>query len=127
MKTLREITDHVASGFANKAGLQNSFFVNEIPADLGLSQDPQMYASVMSGLLSTLVYYSPNSCIRVTAKAFDHVIMVKVKDSNTSDIYGIEQAVQKFRPLAEMMRGSVHVTHQRKKLTTITFGFPVYN
>ncbi|HKZ64772.1 MAG TPA: hypothetical protein VJ111_00380 [Chitinophagaceae bacterium] len=121
---LRELTDRLINPYIDKAGHNKSFFVNEIPDHLQLCTDTQMFASVLSGLLSAIVSYTRDSCIRMTAKVYGSVVLLKLKDSNSSDIYGIEAEVQKFKPLAEKIRGSVHVTNQRKKLTTITFGFP---
>lgn len=122
---LREITDHLISVFANKAGLKGSFFINDVPGDLPVHSDRQTVTSVLTGVLSALVLNSRDSCIRMSAKVYGQVVLLKVKDSNSSDIDGIETEISKFKPLAEKMRGSVHVTNYRKKLTTVTFGFPL--
>jgi len=121
---LRELTDRLINLYMDKASRNKSFFVNEIPGHLQLGTDTQMFASILIGLLSAVVSCTRESCIRMYAKVYGSVVLLKVNDSNSSDIYGIEAKVQKFKPLAEKIRGSVHVTNQRKKLTTITFGFP---
>jgi hypothetical protein len=121
---LRDLTDRLINNFTDKAGRNKSYFVNEIPGHLQLGADTQIFTSVLSGLLAAVAYYTRDSCIRLSAKVYGSVVLLKVKDSNNSDIYGIEAKVQNFKPLAERIRGSVHVTNQYKKLTTITFGFP---
>lgn len=121
---LHELTDRLVSTLLPKATSNNSFFVNEIPDHLLLDTDPQMTASVLSGLLSAVVSYTKDSCIRLTAKIYGNVILMQVKESPGLNINAVEKEVSKLQPLAERMRGSVSITSQRKKLTTITFGFP---
>ena len=120
---LRDLTDSLINTFVDKAGRSKSFFVNEIPHHLQLDTDPQMFASVFNGLIAAVVSYTSDSCIRMTAKVYGSVVLVKVKNSNSSNIYDIEAEVQKFKPIVESINGSVHVTSQHKKMTTITFGF----
>ncbi len=121
---LYELASRLVNTFLDKASRNNSFFINEIPQDLLLDANPQMFASVLSGLLSTVVSFAKDSCIRLTAKTYGNVILVQVKDSNTFYKYSIDKEIEKLQPLAEKMKGSISVTSQRKKLTTITFGFP---
>lgn len=121
---LYELASRLVNTFLDKASRNNSFFINEIPQDLLLDANPQMFASVLSGLLSTVVSFAKDSCIRLTAKTYGNVILLQVKDSNTFYKYSIDKEIKKLQPLAEKMKGSISVTSQRKKLTTITFGFP---
>ncbi len=121
---LYELASRLVNTFLDKASRNNSFFINEIPQDLLLDANPQMFASVLSGLLSTVVSFAKDSCIRLTAKTYGNVILLQVKDSNTFYKYSIDKEIEKLQPLAEKMKGSISVTSQRKKLTTITFGFP---
>lgn len=121
---LHEVTSQLVNTFMNEAARNKSFFINEIPCDLLLETDPQLFASVLSGILSAVVSSAKNSCIRLTVKVFSHVILVQVKESNGLNSHFMDIALLEFLPLAEKMRGSVSVTSQRKKITTITFGFP---
>lgn len=121
---LHEVVDHLVTSYSDKATSKKNVFVNEIPGHFQLSTDPQWIASVLSGLLSAVVYYANDSCIRLTAKNYGNVILVQVKDSSSCNINAIESQIQKLQPLAESMRGSVGVTSRRNNITTITFGFP---
>lgn len=121
---LQEVVDHLVTSYSDKAASKKNVFVNEIPGHLQLSTDPQWIASVLSGLLSAVVYCAKDSCIRLTAKIYGNVILVQVKDSSSCNINVMESQIQKIQPLAESMRGSVGVTSRRNNITTITFGFP---
>jgi hypothetical protein len=121
---LHDVTSQLVNTFMAEATRNKSFFINEIPCDLLLETDPQLFASVLSGILSAIVSSAKNSCIRLTVKIFGHVILVQVKESNGLNSHFMEIALLALLPIAEKMKGSVSVTSQRKKITTITFGFP---
>lgn len=121
---LRDFINRVTNTFIDKARQNKTHFVNEIPDHLQLEADPHILGSVLSGLFLSVVSHAKESCIRIAAKVYGNVVLLKLKDSNGPDIYGIEDDVKKLKPLAEKMRGSVNVTGQRKKLATITLGFP---
>ena len=120
---LHEVVDQLLKTFTAKATSNKSYFVNEIPGHLQLSRDPQVIASVLGGLLTTVVSYAKDSCIQLSAKLYGNIILVRVKNSGGFNINGIENKLQTLLPLAERMRGSIGFTTQRNNMTTICFGF----
>jgi hypothetical protein len=121
---LHELTDFLIAKFIGMAASNRSFFINEIPAHLPLSADKQMLTSVLNGLFSAVVVNSTDSCIRLSAKTYGNRVLLQVKESNSPDSKSLVSQLRKLQPMAEKMRGSVEVTRHRKKLTTITLGFP---
>jgi len=121
---LHEVTSHLVNTFMDEATRNKNFFINEMPCDLLLEADPQLFESVLSGILAAVVSSAKNSCIRLTVKIFSNIILVQVKESNGLNSHYMDIALLELLPIAEKMRGSVSVTSQRKKITTITFGFP---
>ena len=121
---LYQLTDCLVSSFLLNESTNKSFFFNEIPDDLHLATDKKMVACILSGVLSAVASHTPDTSIHLSAKTYGNVVLVRVKDTSGLNIDAIQSDVSKLRPLAEKMRGSVGVTSQRKKLTTITFGFP---
>lgn len=123
---LHAITNSLVNTFIPKATSNKSFFVNEIPGQLRLDANPQLFSSILSGMFSAVVSLAKDSCIRLSAKTYGNVILIQVKESGGINITSVEDQLKKLQPLAIKLRGSVAVTSQRKKLTTITFGFPNY-
>ena len=121
---LRDLVNQLATSFTCRPGRPNIVFVNEVPDHLQLGTDAKVFASVFNGLLDAVFAYTKDSCIRATAKIYGNVILLKLKDSNNPHIDSMETEMKKLKPVAEMMRGSLNVTIQNKKSTTITFGFP---
>jgi hypothetical protein len=121
---LHQLTDCLVHSFLLNDTYNKTFFFNEIPDHLYLATDKKIVASVINGVLSAVASHTADTCIHLSAKTYGNVVLVRVKDTSGLNIDAIESEVRKLRPLAEKMRGSVGVTNQRKKLTTVTFGFP---
>lgn len=121
---LRDLVSRLTNSFICRAGSNNSFFINEVPAHLQLDTDASVFASVFTGLLDAVFAYTKDSGIRITATDYGNVIFLKIKDSNNPHIDRMETEMKKLKPVAEMMSGSLNVTIRNKKFTTITFGFP---
>jgi hypothetical protein len=120
---LQEVADQLVKTFAAKATSNQSYFVNDIPGHLQLRRDPQVIASVLSGLLTTVVFYTKDSCIQLSAQMYGNMVLVRVRNSGFCNINAIESQLQTLLPLAERMKGSIGFTSQRNKITTICFGF----
>jgi hypothetical protein len=121
---LHELADFLVSKFIRIAASNRNFFINEIPAHLPLSADKQMLTSVLNGLFSAVVFNAKDSCIRLSAKKCGKMVLLQVKESNSVTGNSVENEVRKLQPMVAKMRGSVGVTSHRRKLMTITFGFP---
>jgi hypothetical protein len=120
---LHEVVDRLVKTLQTKTTGNQSFFVNEIPGHLQLGRDPKVVASLLGGLLSTVISYAKDSCIRLSAKLYGNIILVRVKSSGDLSINGIDGYLQTLLPLAERRRGATGFTSQRNNITTICFGF----
>jgi hypothetical protein len=121
---LRQLIDDLLDSIASAAILNDSFFVNDIPDDLDIDTDPQLVASVLGRMLSTVAKHSKSSCIRVSAKIYHDVVLVHIKDCNSSYNYDIYHNLQELKPLAEKIGGIIDVNSYRLKVTTVVFSFP---
>jgi len=120
---LLEVVDQLVKTFTAKATSNKNFFVNEIPGHLQLGRDPQVIASVLGRLLSTVVSYAKNSCIQLSAKMYGNIILVRVKSSGGLNINESQSQLHSLLPLAERMRGAIGFASQRNNITTICLGF----
>ncbi|WP_276500207.1 hypothetical protein [Terrimonas pollutisoli] len=121
---LNDLADQLVQTFVVKANQRNICLVNEIPPHLQLKADIQMTASIVSGLLASLVSHAMDTCIRLSAKKYGNVILLQARDGGSLNSSLVEAQLQVLQPLAEKLKGSIAITSQRKNATTITFGFP---
>jgi hypothetical protein len=103
---------------------RKSFFVNDVPPECYISTDQQILATVIRGLLHTVVTHTTNSCIRITANCYGPIVLMHVKDSNSFNYNGIYEDLQPVQQIAGKMGGFVSITSKREDVTTITFSFP---
>lgn len=121
---LHVLTNDLIESVSSAAILNDSYFVNEMPTDLGIDTDPQLVASVLGGMLSTVARHAKGSVIKVSAKIYHDVILVHVKDYNDSQNHDIYHSMEALNPLAEKIGGVIDVNSYRLKVTTVVFSFP---
>lgn len=123
VSNLNDVVDRVVKTLLPKASENKSFFVNDIPDHFQLGKDAHVIASVLGGLLSTVVSCAKDSCIWLSAKLYGNVVLVHVKNSNGFRCNAIENQVQQLQRIAGKTRGTVGFTTHESNITSVTFGF----
>lgn len=121
--TLQELVGNLMQSFLPLAKRNKNHFVNDIPDDLYIDTDRDLVATVLSGMLSTIIKHAKESSICMSAKIYGNVVLVHIKDYNNFNYFSIENNLQKLQPLAEKVGGSVGVTSQRHNVATFAFSF----
>lgn len=119
------IARHLAV-FQPLAVKQNSFIVNEVPADFRIMADEKVLSSLVHSMLSSVVAGSRNSCIRVSIKQFGNIILLKFRDRSGEIVFDMHCGQNKINviSLAEKIGGSVFMNDSRKKTDMLTLSFP---
>jgi hypothetical protein len=123
ISTLQQLVGNLMQSFLPVASRNKNHFVNDIPDDLFIDTDQQLVASILSGMLSTIVKNAKDSCICLSAKIYGNVVLVHIKDYNNFSYSSVENNLQQLQPLAERVGGSVSVTSQRRNVATFAFSF----
>jgi hypothetical protein len=124
--TLQNVVDCLITKLLPVAMRNNSFIVNDVPARLNLAGDGNNVASVIAGLLRSVINNARESCIRISAKeVYGKMVMLSVKDTNSYDTYAVACGLQDVVLLAKKIGGHVDITSERQKVTTIAFQFPM--
>ena len=104
----------------------NSFIVNDVSPNLGIGVNENAVASVIDGLLRSVIHNARESCIRIFAQElYGKMMVISVKDSNSFNTYGVACSLQDVVPLAQQIGGELDIMNQRQKITTIAFRFPI--
>lgn len=106
------------------AVLNHSFFINNIPADLAIETNHQWIASVISGVLATVAGHAKNTCIRLSAKKYGHIIVFMIQESGNTNSYAMASDLSQAYLLAEKIGGCLSVSVPVMDNTTISFSFP---
>lgn len=123
---LQNIIDKLAKTLLPLAVRNNSFIVNDVSPHLTIGGDQDAIASVLDGLLRSVINNTRESCIRVSAKEmYGKTMIVSVKDSNSFNTYAVACSLQDVVPLAQKIGGSLDISSPRQKITTIAFRFPI--
>lgn len=121
---LRWLVNQLMTSTQSVAVKNKSFFVNDVPAELYFSADAEWVPAVVSGLLRNMAAYARDSCIRISAKCCDGMILVQVRDNNLCNTISVVNSLQQMQGITQKMGGFLGVTSKKKEETVITFSFP---
>lgn len=107
---LKQLVGHVAQSILPSAVSRNSFFVNDIAADLQVSADRDVLASVLSNLLQTAVAQTESDCIRISAYEQQQQVFLQVNENGRCYNADIFNKMEQLMPMAAVLGGAVAVT-----------------
>jgi glucose-6-phosphate-specific signal transduction histidine kinase len=124
MDTLSQLVGRIAGDYLPMAVRNKSFFVNEVPVDMPVDHNREWIASVISGLLSAVVMHAKDTCIRLSARKYGHVMVLEIQESGCISSYAMACGLQDVQSLAEKIGGSLSISIQKPASTRIAFSFP---
>lgn len=120
---LNDVADQLVKTLLPVAFKNRNFFVNDIPDHFHLVGNSELIASVLGSLLSTVVSYTQNSSIWLSAKRYGNIILIHIKNSNGFQSPSMEHQLRQMQLLAEKTRGTVGFTRTGTSITSLTYGF----
>ena len=109
--------------FQSLAVKKSSFIINDIPSDFRVSANKELLAMAIYDLLDSVIGKTNHSCIRVSAKRYQHTVLLRITDGTATYQQGFIQNWQRIKPVAEKMGGSVIVNSGNRKNLSVTFSF----
>lgn len=120
---LHLLVSRISASSVPSATRKNSFIINDVPADLQANTDEHMLALVFDSLLNTVITYTENCCIRVSAKLYGKVVLCQLKETHPVNSPAFAGNLRQVQQLAEKIGGSVSISNERGDSTTIVFSF----
>ncbi len=124
MENLNKLVDRLSEVFLPAAVQNQSFFLNDVPADLAITSNTQYISSVLSRMISTVVKHVSDTCIRFTARRHGNIVVLEVQESGSVHGFAMASELQQVNSLAERFGGRLSITLPRPETTAISFSFP---
>jgi hypothetical protein len=102
---------------------KHSFIINDVSVDLRVNTDEHMLATGLNTLLNTLITYSENCCIRVSARLYGKGALIHLKENLKLNNFAVGRKLKEVQQLAEMIGGTVSIGNDSNKSTSIVFSF----
>lgn len=103
---------------------QHSFLLNEIPADFMVTADEKILSSLVFSIFNGVVGSTWNSCIRVSAKKFGGIVLLKFRNRNREIAYDTNRNGQHIILLTEKLGASIFSSDSTLKTGALTLSFP---
>ena len=124
MEPLHQLVDRLITSFLPAALRNHIFFVNEIPVNLQVEHNNECVASVISGMITSVVSNSKENCIRFSAKKFGHVLVLELSGNGGGVYNHLNADLQQMQRLAEKIGGCLFINTQSPGKTLLSFNFP---
>jgi glucose-6-phosphate-specific signal transduction histidine kinase len=121
--SLYKLVDKVTDSLAPAACQNKSHLINNVSEEIYLEICEDKVASILSRLLNIVIHHSENSCVRISAKTFNNIVLLHLKDDGCVNYDSISYSLTDMQKQAEKIGGFVGFTSYRNKLTTIAFSF----
>lgn len=120
---LYQLINKVIDSLAPAAHRNKSHIINNVSEEIFLEICEDKVASILSSLLNIVVHHSENSCVRISSKTFNNIVLLHLKDDGCVNYDSISYSLTDMQKQAEKIGGFVGFTSYRNKLTTIAFSF----
>lgn len=121
--SLKELVSYLVDIYQPVAVKQNSFIINDVSESFSVNADEKLLTSLSSDLLSVILSHSQSSCIRVSARHHNNVVLLNIKTNDGSDFFKSICSIREIKALAEKLGGCITLNHLRKASNTITISF----
>lgn len=124
MEPLHSLVDRLSTSFLPAADRHYNYFINEIPRDLSVEYNQDWVASVISGMISSAISTSKNTCIRFCAKKYGHVLVLELREAGRKKLLPDSRQLQQIQDIAEKIGGCLYVGSQEEERIMMSFSFP---
>ena len=124
--SLQQLVNRFVSSSQEMAFRNNVIVVNEVPGDLIITADENKVTPVIDELLTAVVLNAKNSSIHVSADRYSDIVILNIQDRNNNNGYALAFSIMSVKQQATAAGGSLSIDGKQKKVTTISFSFPIY-
>jgi hypothetical protein len=124
MEPLHSLVDRVTTNFLPAADRHYNYFINEIPRDLSIEYNLQWVASVINGMISSAIGSIKNTCIRISARKFGHVLVLELREAGRANPTTDGAQLKEIQSLAEKIGGCLYVGVPEEERIMMSFSFP---
>ena len=121
--SLQKLMKQLLHSFQPAAEGNKSFLLNDVPGDFYVKADENKLATTIRSLLNKVISRSTGSCIRLSAKKYNNVILLYVKETTINGRILSSYELTEVQTLAEKMGGCITVNQYRRNATTLTLSF----
>jgi hypothetical protein len=122
---LQQLVNHFVKSSLPSAISNHSQVLNEVSSSVTLNSKNTKVITIMNELLDTVVRNSKNGEIHISADRYSDVIIFQIEERNNNNGYALSYSIGSIEPDAERIGGHISINGPQKKITTISFSFPV--
>ena len=119
---LKQIVSGLIAQWQPFAVKQRSFILNDVPGDFHLKIDVTALTMVISAIFNSMISRTSNSCIRISIKQFNDIILLRLKASNPSGYRCSQPDWHKINRLAAKIGGCI-IENDSTKKKSVTLSF----
>ena len=120
---LRQLVNQAMIGLLSRNLQQKSFIVNDVEKEMVVNNEKNILANVISRLLSTILVFTNDNCIHVSAKLSGNTMLLNIKTNDTSHNWTIANSLHRVHSMTEQIDGRITIVNSKLSGTTLAFAF----
>ena len=123
---LHSVVSQLLTTYQSEAVRHQSFFINELPADLRINAEKNVLSTLIGNLMDITARLSKGDCIRIFAVQTDDAVTVYIQYTFTNTNYVVAPSFRALQALAGKIGGSVHFSGHNYS-SPIAVSFPAFS
>jgi len=120
---VKSLVSQLLSQFQPLAVEKRSFLLNDVPENFTVHTNESKLTAIMSSLMNSFINKSLDSCIRISAKRYNNIILLRLSHSNATMNFTPDPDWNKVNMLAANLGGCIIEDDIRRSHATITLSF----
>ena len=121
--SLRQLVNQVMIGLVPQNLQQKRFIINDVEKEMLVNNEKNILANVINRLLSTIIVYTNDNCIHVSANLSGNTTWLNIKTNDTRCDWTSANSLRKVQVMTEKIGGSVTVINDEVSGATLAFTF----
>ena len=121
---IKPVISQLLRSYQPVAVRQQSFFINDVPGDIAITADKNIFCTLLGSVLYMAGRCRRNTCIRVGANISNGIIWISIKDSSVLKSYTMLLGFEHLHLLAGKLGGNISLPVEKEN-GGVVFSIPI--
>lgn len=119
----KKLVKDLQTAYVKNCADNNTLIINDIQPDFSIKANKEKISYLLSNVINIFISKSKYSCIRISAKKYNNVVLMHLKNNNVHDFSLNTPSLQQMQTFARSIGACISLNDYRPNATTLTISF----